>query len=64
MYQNKKFEKTAQRRKYFAIMAALVLHLAVIAAVSSKTDLKELMPDFVKGIFAKNTSPQTDVPVP
>ncbi|MEZ4956137.1 MAG: hypothetical protein R2825_21440 [Saprospiraceae bacterium] len=48
MNRQKKFAQAAQRRKYFAFFAAVLLHVAIFAAISSNENLKKLIPDFIK----------------
>ena len=64
MYQNKKFRKAAIRRKYLAILATLVLHLAVFSMLTSSTDLKELLPGFIKELMVKEPESSQTTPVP
>ncbi len=60
MNTNMKFERAARRRKYFAFWAAILLHVAVIAAISSQEDLMSLLPDFIKELIGKSAG---DVPI-
>ncbi|HFA47612.1 MAG TPA: hypothetical protein ENJ95_01185 [Bacteroidetes bacterium] len=54
MDQNNKFQKAARRRRQLALWATVLLHLAVIAAISNRSDLKKIIPDFVKELFEPN----------
>lgn len=53
MNQNRKFEKAARSRSQFAICVAIVLHVAVFAAIAFQSEVKGLLPDFVKELFSK-----------
>ena len=63
MYQNKKFENAARRRRFYAALLTLALHAMLFAAVSRDDSfLDEVIPDFVKELFQDDINPGKKVP--
>ena len=59
MYQNQKFENAARRRKYFAAVLAIILHIALFAAISNDNQsILDLFPDFIKELIDNPEVPQ------
>lgn len=64
MNRQKKFAQAAQRRKYFAFFAAILLHAAIFAAISSNENLKKLIPDFIKELVQSKDNSMDNAPRP
>lgn len=65
MYQNRKFHQSAKRRKYLAIFASILLHLAVIMAISDdNATWKQFVPDFILSLVEEPVTEKETVPIP
>ncbi len=64
MYQQQKFARAAQRRKYLSLTAAILLHLAVFAAIANPDALKEWLPDFLIELVQGENATVEELPRP
>ena len=64
MNTNQKFERTARQRQQIALVAAILLHLAVFAAVTFSDGLSRWIPDFVQEWVSTHTAESSAVNTP
>ena len=64
MYYQKKFAKAAQRRRFFAFTAAILLHFAIFAAISGDKDWKDFIPEFLTELVQGKESMKENLPRP
>lgn len=57
MMQNSKFERAAQQRKRWAIVATIALHLALFAAISYDNEWMGSLPDFILEMLGHTPEP-------
>jgi hypothetical protein len=54
MMTNRKFERTARRRRRLALWLAIMIHLAALAAVTFSNETAAHFPEIVKSWFQKS----------